>query len=239
MSLALTRESYFWHKVHSLTGIVPVGFYMLQHLTLNSFSLGGAEKFNAVIYFFEGIPLHLLLLLEIVAIWLPLAFHAIYGLFIVGRAQSNYFGSKYGWSQNRMYTLQRWSGIFLFFFLIYHVLTTTVAKYLSGSAEGLLYAAWNERLTSNFGLILIAYMVGVLAASYHLAFGVWNFCIRWVITISEAAQNRVQRFAFVMFIAVTLLGWAALGGFLLNKQGGQSESVQTGATRPIPAGTVQ
>ena len=43
MSLALNRENYFWHKVHSLTGVIPVGYYMVQHLVLNSFSLAGAS----------------------------------------------------------------------------------------------------------------------------------------------------------------------------------------------------
>ena len=238
MSLAMNKESYFWHKVHSLTGIVPVGFYMLQHLTLNSFSLGGAQKFDAVIGFFEGIPIHLLLLLEICVIWLPLFFHAIYGLFIIGRGDSNYFSTKYKWSQNRMYTLQRYSGVFLFFFLIYHVLSTTVQKYFTGSAAAILYAGWHQHLTEYFGFFLIVYALGVLAASYHLAYGIWNFCIRWGITISEQAQMRVQKFSGAFFVVITLLGWAALGGFLMNKQGGGSEGVS--AVQPsasIPVGT--
>ena len=49
MALSLTRENYFWHKVQSLTGIIPVGYYMVQHLVLNSFALAGAGYFNAVI----------------------------------------------------------------------------------------------------------------------------------------------------------------------------------------------
>ncbi|MEZ0324313.1 MAG: hypothetical protein ACAH95_00260 [Fimbriimonas sp.] len=236
MSLALTRESFFWHKVHSLTGIVPVGFYMVQHLTLNSFSLGGAAKFDAVIGFFEGIPIHLLLLLEAVAIWIPLLFHAIYGLFITSRGEvNNYFTTKYKWSQARMYSFQRYSGIFLFFFLIYHVLTTTVNKYLTGNPEVIKYAAWHENLTANGGLLLIVYILGVFFASYHLAYGIWNFCIRWGITISDQAQLRVQKFSLVFFIAITLLGWAALAGFLFNKQEGPVDSI--GTAQSIPQGT--
>src|SRR5438309_4404693 len=103
MALSITKENYFWHKVHSLTGIVPVGFYMLQHLILNSFSLAGPGYFDGVIAFFESTPPHILLVMEVGLIWLPLLFHAVYGIFIVGRAQPNYLSSKYGWSQNRMY----------------------------------------------------------------------------------------------------------------------------------------
>jgi succinate dehydrogenase / fumarate reductase, cytochrome b subunit len=218
MATALTRENYFLHKVHSLTGIIPVGFYMVQHLTLNSFSVAGAAQFNGVIHFFESMPRHVLLLVEIGLIWLPLLFHGVYGLFITGRGEPNLIGTKYKWAQNRMYTFQRASGIFLFLFLIYHVIETTVRARVQG-IEVIQYAAWQAKLTSNYYLLLVLYMVGVLTASYHLAYGIWNFCIRWGITISERAQLRIQRFAFGFFIVVTLIGWVTLGGFLMHSPG--------------------
>ena len=229
MSLSITKENFFWHKVHSLTGIVPVGFYMLQHLTLNSFSLAGPSYFNGVISFFESIPPHVLLMMEIALIWLPLLFHAVYGVFIVGRSSPNYLSSKYGWSQNRMYTFQRWSGVFLFFFLIYHVLSTTGVKYYNGTAEGIRYAAMHDYFSHPWWLLL--YMAGVLCASYHLCYGIWNFCIRWGITISDRAQMKVQKFAFAMFIVVTLLGWSALLGFLIPRYSAPVPSV-TALTMP-------
>ena len=216
MAMSLNKESYLWHKLHSLSGIVPVGFYMLQHLTLNSFSIAGPRYFNGVIGFFESMPKHLLLAMEVALIWVPLAFHAVYGLFIVNRGEPNYVGTKYRWSQNRMYTLQRYSGIFLLFFLIYHVITTTGAKYAQG-VESVHYAAMQEHFRSFYGIWTLVYALGVLAASYHLCYGIWNFCIRWGITISEQAQARVQRFSFWMFIAVTLLGWAAIAGFFMHE----------------------
>jgi len=222
MSLTLSKENFFWHKVHSATGIVPVGFYMLQHLTLNSFTLSGPDRFNGVLHFFESLPKHILLALEVFVIWIPLLFHAVYGLFIVNRGQSNYFEEKYRWSQNRMYMLQRWSGLFLFLFLAFHVATTTIAKYIAGSPTVIEYAAWQQKLTSYGYILFIVYLVGVLAASYHLSYGVWNFCIRWGITISEQAQARIQKFSMGMFVAVTLLGWAVLVGFLLHNPGGST-----------------
>lgn len=215
MAISLTKENFFWHKLHSLTGIIPIGFYMCQHLILNSFSFAGRDKFNGVIAFFESLPWHFLLATEILLIWLPLLFHGVYGLFIVNRGQPNYFGTKYGWSQNRMYTLQRYSGIFVFLFLVYHVTTTTAAAKLYHNEVLIQYDAWHDKLTSFGYVFLILYMLGVLASSYHLAYGVWNFCIRWGITIGERAQIRVQKFAFWMFIVVTLIGWTALAGFLM------------------------
>ena len=217
MALALNRENYVLHKLHSLTGVVPVGYYMAQHLLLNTFSLTSEAKFNGVLAFFEGIPSYVLLMLEAFAIWVPLLFHSIYGIFITGRAKQNYIGDKYGWSQNRMYTLQRYSGIFIFLFLIYHVATTTITKYVTHDIRTIQYAAWQEKLQSYGYLIFVLYLVGVMASSYHLGYGIWNFCIRWGITISDRAQRQVQKLSFGIFAVLTLMGWGALVGFLIHK----------------------
>lgn len=225
--MALSRENFFLHKLHSLTGVVPVGFYMVQHLTLNSFTLAGPDRFNGVIGFFESIPKHLLLTLEIVGIWVPLLFHAVYGTYIASRAKNNYFSEKYRWSQNRMFFLQRASGIVAFLFLVYHIITTTGAKYLNGP-KVIEYAAFQEKLTSYGYLFFVVYLIGVLACSYHLCYGLWNFCIRWGITVSEKSQVTVQKISAALFVAITLLGWGALVGFLIHEpsSAGKSHSVQ-------------
>ena len=217
MSVSVAKENYVLHRIHSLTGIVPVGYYMAQHLTLNTFSIGGEAYFNGVIAFFEGMPKYFLLTIEILGIWLPLAFHAVYGLFIVSRAENNYFTTKYKWSHNRMYFLQRASGIVILAFLLYHVISTTGAKYYYNNPELIKFAAWHEKLQNP--LILLAYIVGIAASSYHLGYGIWNFCIRWGITVSEAAQTRIQKISAVVAVGLTFLGWAALVGFLINKPG--------------------
>lgn len=221
MAVSLTRENYLLHRLHSLTGVMPVGYYMAQHLTLNTFSLGGPEKFNGVIEFFEGMPKHFLLAVEILMIWIPLIFHAVYGLFIISRAENNYFTTKYKWSQNRMFFLQRLSGILIFFFLIYHVLSTTGTKYLKGDANLIKFNAWQEHLHNP--IVLVAYIVGIAAASYHLGYGLWNFCIRWGITVGEKAQIRIQKLSALVFVGLTFMGWIALAGFLINKPSGTPE----------------
>jgi len=240
MAVALNRENFVLHKLHSLTGVVPVGYYMVQHLVLNSFALAGPDKFNGVIGFFESMPKFFLLTMEVVAIWIPLIFHAVYGMFIVGRSKQNFIGEKYGWSQNGMYTFQRWSGIFLFFALIIHVCTTTVPKYLNGDAEMLKYAAWHDKLLANGGIWLIFYVLLVFTSSYHLGYGIWNFCIRWGITISDSAQIKVQKFSLAFVVFMTLVGWGSLAGFLMNKSASDVSIIpSTPASHVLPAGTVK
>jgi succinate dehydrogenase / fumarate reductase, cytochrome b subunit len=215
MALSMTRENFVLHRIHSITGVMPVGYYMVQHLVLNSGSLISPEKFNGVIEFFEGLPKIFLIALEVGMIWLPLLFHAIYGLFIISRAENNYLASKYKWSQNKMFFLQRLSGVLVFFYLIYHVITTTGAKYVSGSADIIKYNAMSEKLHNP--IVLAIYMLGIISASYHLGYGLWNFCIRWGITVKDDAQVRVQKISAIVFVALTLLGWGALAGFFIHK----------------------
>lgn len=232
MALPTFRENYVWHRVHSITGVMPVGYYMVQHLALNTFSIAGPDKFNAVIEFFEGMPKHFLLALEVAMIWLPLLFHAIYGCFIISRAENNYLTTKYKWSQNRMFFLQRVSGGAIFFFLIYHVFSTTFQKYKSGSADIIKYPAMSEHF--HHPIILAVYVLGILGASYHLAYGIWNFCIRWGITVTEAAQQRIQKISAVLFVAITLMGWVALAGFFMYKPSGAPSAAPVASG---PAGT--
>ena len=162
-------------------------------------------------------PKHILLTLEVFVIWIPLLFHSVYGIFITNRAQPNFFTTKYKWSQNRMYTLQRYSGIAIFFFLAYHVATTTVLKYITNDAKPIMYEGWHAKLTSFYGLFLLIYLVGILASAYHLAYGIWNFSIRWGIVITERAQHRIQKISAGLFVALVVLGYGALAGFLIPR----------------------
>ena len=209
------RENFILHKLHSLSGVVPVGFYMVQHLTANSFALAGANRFNNVIDFFASWPPHLLLGVEVLGIWLPLLFHAVYGIIIVSKADGNYSSKAYRYRENKYYTLQRWSGVVAFFFLIGHFASTTVRAKMMGP-EAIKFNAMADLMAWPNGLYFgfILYAIGVTACAYHFAYGIWNFCIRWGITVKESSQMATARVSFVVFIALTLLGVGDLVAFL-------------------------
>jgi succinate dehydrogenase / fumarate reductase cytochrome b subunit len=222
------KENYFWHKLHSLTGIIPIGYYLVQHLSLNSFSLGGAEKFNTVVEFFEALPTHVILAIKLIVVWIPLIFHAVYGLFITARGNPNYTNAAYKYRENRYYFMQRVSGIVAFIFLAYHMTSTSLLAQLRKwnpdyTAEEAIahiqYESWAEKLAApviggnETYLILLVYIIGVLASSYHFAYGIWNFCIRWGITINEKAQQATAKLAAAVFVVLSALGILALVGF--------------------------
>ncbi len=231
------KESYFWHKLHSLTGVLPTGFYLVQHLTLNSFSLAGPEKFNGVIGFFEGMPKHFLYGLKGM-IWVCLIFHAVYGLFIIARGKENYTSSVLKYRENRYYWLQRVSGIVAFLFLAYHMATTSVLGQIQG-AEILMYDTWAERLSAGFGFVGLFYVVGIVASAYHFSYGLWNFSIRWGITISERAQNKMAKVSQFAFVAISAIGILALVGFfkpVLKSDHAAEEVTVEAPASSVPAG---
>jgi succinate dehydrogenase / fumarate reductase, cytochrome b subunit len=217
----MVREDFFLHKLHSLTGIVPVGFYMVQHLTLNSFAFAGPDRFNGVIHFFEGIPAHVFMVIRFGLVWLPLIFHAVYGLMIVSRSERNYVGAVKQYRENGYYNWQRWTGILAFLFLCYHMATTSVAGMLYGQESTNYYHNWAGHLSEPFlGIpyfFAAVYVIGVVACSYHLAYGLWNFGIRWGITISEKSQKGMAKFAMVFFFLLSGIGILALSGFFRHQ----------------------
>lgn len=223
------RENYTLHKLHSLTGIIPTGFYLVQHLTLNSFALAGAEKFNGVIEFFEGMPKHFLYGLKAL-IWGCLIFHAVYGIFIAMRADGNYGEKSLRFRENRYFMLQRASGIFAFFFLAFHMASTSINAQFNG-AEVIKYGTWAERLAWPNGtyLMLVFYFLGVVASAYHFSYGLWNFSIRWGITVSQRSQDAMAKVAGGAFVAISAIGTLALVGFLNpileKKEGGVKEEI--------------
>ena len=105
----------------------------------------------------------------------------------------------------------------LFFFLCVHIATTTVqAKIAHTPTVKVDFDHMHAWLSSYWHLFLVAYLLGVLAAAYHFSYGIWNFCIRWGITVSVTAQATMQRVSAILFVGLTAVGWAALAGFFMS-----------------------
>lgn len=210
----LKADNYVLHKIHSLTGIVPVGYYVVQHLTLNSFSLAGPKYFDAVVDFFNVyMPGFLLPILSFGVVLLPILFHSLYGFVITYHGRVNV--PSYRYRENWMYLLQRVSGVVIFAFLLYHVSTTSFAhKFFGADLDSVRYYGMQAKFQNP--LIFAVYAIGITAASFHLSNGIWNFCIRWGITISERAQRRLSKFCWLFFFGLTGLGIAALIGLLIH-----------------------
>src|SRR5712671_150593 len=85
-ALALDRDRlhFVLRRLHSLTGIVPIGAYMLVHIFLeNAFILGGPGKFDQLVVGISQIPIPILLAIEITVLWGPIVYHALYGFVVM------------------------------------------------------------------------------------------------------------------------------------------------------------
>ncbi len=75
------RHEFAIRRLHSLLGIVPLGLYMVVHLTTNASLLNAPETFQRAVYLIHS-PGKLLPLIEWGFIFAPLVFHAVLGVWI-------------------------------------------------------------------------------------------------------------------------------------------------------------
>jgi succinate dehydrogenase / fumarate reductase cytochrome b subunit len=188
VAIRLSR-TFILRKLHQLTGIMPLGFFLLEHFYTNSKALSGAADFNTAVKDLQSIPY--ILLVEIGGIFIPLIYHAVYGMVITVEARPN--NLHYPYARNWFYTIQRVTGVILFFFITFHVLnfrfglipglnTLSVANHPEESFQ---IVAREFRIVP----IFIVYVIGITATVWHLANGIWLFLVDWGITIGERAQK--------------------------------------------------
>jgi succinate dehydrogenase / fumarate reductase cytochrome b subunit len=221
--MASARTQYFAKKLFELTGIVPIGAFLIEHLYSNFQAVGpgGAQRFDTIVRDLQTNPI--VIFAEIFAIGLPLLYHAGYGLFVARQARPN--NGSYGYMRNWTYFLQRASGVVLIFYIGYHVWNTRLAPIVNPDlanlqvvdGQRLVSSAYmhNYFLETHLGIQVVwIYVVGVACAVYHFANGLWNLGIHWGVTVGPRAQ-RISGFVCGL-IGVTLLaaGLASLLAFV-------------------------
>ena len=213
MGVNLSR-TFVLRKLHQLSGIMPLGIFLLEHFYTNSKALTGAADFNSAVKDLQSIPY--ILFVEIGGIFIPLIYHAVYGLVITVEARPN--NLNYPYPRNWFYLIQRITGIILFFFITFHVLnfrfglipglnTVSVANHPERAFE---IVSHEFHMVS----IFLVYLVGITATVWHLANGIWLFMVDWGITIGERAQ-RLTGYACIGFgVFLLLVGINAAVAFI-------------------------
>ncbi|MFZ4576088.1 MAG: succinate dehydrogenase, partial [Phycisphaerales bacterium] len=217
-------------RLHSLTGIVPVGLFLCTHLLTNASIVwglldshkshlghAGVATFQHEVNFIHSLPF--LLLIEIGGLWLPIAFHSILGWYYATTGSAN--TERYAYQANWRYRLQRLSGYIGVFFIFYHVATlrwgwtflvpggqpwtaehaaSTMAMILRGGSE-----------ISLAGVVVsVAYLLGVSLLVFHFANGLWTAAITWGLTVSKKAQERWGYVCAGLGAGLMALAWAAV-----------------------------
>ncbi len=205
----MDRHHFVLRRLHSLCGIVPVGAFLFPHLTTNSSIMwgswigkshvanghAGVETFQHEVNFIHSLPA--LILIEIFVLWLPIAFHALYGVHLAVSGKPNVSAYRYG--PNWRYTLQRltgylgvlfifmhisslrwgwgWFGLFPTDFVGTHAASTTAAHFQDGDMLRTI-------------LVSAFYLFAVLGLVFHFANGLWTAAITWGLTTTVGAQKR-------------------------------------------------
>ena len=214
------RHEFFIRRLHSVTGVFPVGAFMLMHLTINASLLSAPSTFQKNIYQIHSLE-SLLPIVEWLFILLPILFHAIIGVVIIRSGQAN--TSMYPFPANIRYTLQRATGIIAFVFIVWHVFhmhgwfhfdswAEHVSKPLYGARFKPFNAASTMGMTMSNGLVLALYAVGVMSCVYHFANGLWTMGITWGLWTSVGAQRRALQVCGGFGVALAILAVGVLYG---------------------------
>lgn len=203
----MDNREFLLRRLHSLLGIIPIGLFLVQHLIINHFATQGVEAFNAASHFMASLPF--VIFLEIFVIYLPIMYHAFYGLYIAFTSKNN--PGHYSYMRNILFVAQRYTGVFLVVFIAWHVFETRFQVAIGNAAE----ADFNmmANILDNPWMFAF-YVVGVLTATFHFSNGLWSFLVTWGITQSEKAQRYTTYFTLIVFLVLSTIGIRALLAFV-------------------------
>ncbi len=201
-------------KLHQLSGIVPLGAFLLEHFYTNSKAMTGPGDFNKAVADLQSIPY--ILFVEITFIFIPLIYHAVYGLVITMETRPN--NLNYPYPRNWFYLIQRITGVILFFFILFHVLNFRFGLIPGLNTVSVAHAPDRafEIVAREFRLIpiLIVYTIGITATVWHFANGIWLFLVDWGIAIGARAQ-RLTGYACIAFgLLLLAVGLNAMIAFI-------------------------
>ncbi|MCA9279065.1 MAG: hypothetical protein H6815_13895 [Phycisphaeraceae bacterium] len=233
------RHYFLFRRLHSLSGILPIGVFLIAHLTTNSSLMwgkfasrgehselgvldGGVAYFQKeVSWINEQVP-HLFLIETV--LWVSILFHAVLGVYYARTGKSN--TKRYAYQDNRRYALQRFTGYFAILYIFYHVATlrwgwdflvpggTKWSHEFAASTLAMALRGGSDWTLAGMGISLF-YFLGITACVYHFANGLWTAAITWGITVSAPAQRRWGMACLGLGVVLMGMAWMSLAGALL------------------------
>lgn len=218
----LTRHQFLIYRLFSLTGLVPVGAYLVVHLATNALVVQSPAAYQRAVYSIHALPL--LTVIEWTFIFLPLIFHAVIGLAILAGSMPN--ATHYPYVSNVRYTLQRATAIIALLFILWHVFHmhgwihaawwTEAIRGFPELFRGANFRPYNAASTAakalQSGLVVALYAIGLLATVYHFANGVWTAGITWGVWTTPRSQRGATYACLALGVLVFLVGMGSLWG---------------------------
>jgi succinate dehydrogenase / fumarate reductase cytochrome b subunit len=206
----------------ALTGFLLGGFLAL-HLGINALGLWPA-KFQAVVNRNHALGA-LLPVLEVGLIFLPLTIHVAFGLRTLWREKLKYGIEKHHHGSDLRQWLQRVTALIMLAFIAFHVIT--LHRWFGGrfdpdnafnSASHAIWQFWHGLPAGHPGNLVFAqfYLLGIVAAVYHLTNGVANGAEVLGLVSTPAARERLWRICLIAAPALLLAGLAAWYAFAVK-----------------------
>lgn len=203
-----TGHDFLLRRLHSLTGIVPIGAFLIEHILYsNAIAIQGPAAYAKQVRFLGSLPL--VMGLELFGIWLPLLFHGLFGFWIWFQAKPNLI--RYSWMGNWMYSLQRWTGAVAMVYILTHTWEMRFGGIDLHMYPGAAFGKVQDTIAN--GGVFAWYVIGLLAASWHFSYGVWLFCAKWGVITGEHARKRFLVACLGLFLLISGTGIASLVTF--------------------------
>ena len=222
-TVAREDHSFLLRRLHSLSGILPLGAFLCYHLFETLSALSGPAAYDEMVSRVNALlPRPFFYALELVTIILPLAYHALYGVWVAVTGRPNV--GRYAYAGNWGYLTQRITGVIALLFLLVHVGTlrtwvTLLGHHLAPVAvqpDGLDLVTYRD-VAAHLGNpaslgtqsilagdhIFALYVVGTLCTIWHFCYGLKGFCWTWGIAVGTLAQRRVTVVAWLLFAALS------------------------------------
>jgi|SRR5450631_832438 len=201
-------NSFLLRKLHSLSGIVPIGAFLVEHFVSNFEALKGPAAYAQQVRFLNGLPF--VRVLEWVFIFIPLLYHALYGVYIWLRGKSNVV--YYPWAGNWMYVAQRWTGGIAFIYIAQHVWRQRFSGVSLPENPGAAFHKVQVELSNPW--MLAFYAIAIIATCWHFAYGVWLFSAKWGITPGDKARRKMGFVCGGLGVVMVVIGLSSLYAFV-------------------------
>lgn len=176
-------------RLHSLSGVVPLGAFVVLHVWVTSSIASSSFAYDRQIGWLHGG--WFLGLLEVVLIVVPLAYHALYGVWLSLQPRD----PDHAYDTDLMVSLERASGIVVLVFIAAHLWEFRVQTW----SNALPVTSYSSKLVEDLSStqsgvpwIAIGYLVGIAATCFHLANGMTSFCTTWGYTRTARARRRAR-----------------------------------------------
>ena len=191
-------------RLHSLTGMIPLGAFLIEHLVVNAFALGGPPAFRHATGTLGRIPF--LTALELALIAAPLAVHSVLGILIATELRAD---GRPDWPDART-AFQRVTGLLVLPYLIYHVWSTRLSPDVTRHGADL-FAIMAKQVRTPGGLLF--HVLGVTIVACHFGNGLRGFAVRWGLARTPGAERAAGRLGLALSAALAVVAVASLFAF--------------------------